>query len=144
MLRILVVANQTLGCGELIGELRRRAETTGCEMLLLVPANLASAHHVAGLPLSPPHDEDTVELMHRRLTTEMNWLKRAGVNVDGEVGSSDPVEAVTEVLSRREFDEVIVSTFPPGVSRWLRMDLPNRIRRRSKLPVTHVECKQPR
>ena len=78
------------------------------------------------------------------MATELTWLKRAGVNVDGEVGSSDPMHAVTDVLDRREFDEVVVSTFPPGVSRWLRMDLPNRIRRRSKLPVTHVECKQPR
>jgi nucleotide-binding universal stress UspA family protein len=113
-------------------------------MLLLVPATLATGSSPGGQPLAPPHEEDTLELVQRRLATELTWLKRAGVNVDGEVGSSDPMQAVTDVLDRREFDEVIVSTFPPGVSRWLRMDLPNRIRRRSKLPVTHVECKQPR
>jgi hypothetical protein len=144
MPRILVIANRTLGCGELIGELRRRVETATCDMLLLVPADLTSADNAGGLPLAPPHEEDTLELVQRRLASEVNWLKRAGVNVDGEVGSSDPMKAVTDVLSRREFDEVIVSTFPAGASRWLRMDLPNRIRRRSKLPVTHVECKQPR
>jgi hypothetical protein len=112
MPRILVIANRTLGCGELIGELRRRVETATCDMLLLVPADLTSADNAGGLPLAPPHEEDTLELVQRRLASEVNWLKRAGVNVDGEVGSSDPMKAVTDVLSRREFDEVIVSTFP--------------------------------
>ena len=58
----------------------------------------------------------------RRLATELTWLKRAGVNVDGEVGSSDPMHAVTDVLDRREFDEVIVSIFllvSPGGCAWI-------------------------
>jgi hypothetical protein len=31
-----------------------------------------------------------------------------------------------------------VSTFPPGLSRWLKGELPNQLRRRTRLPVHHV------
>jgi hypothetical protein len=42
------------------------------------------------------------------------------------------------VLHRWEFDEVILSTLPGRRSRWLAADLPRRIRRSFKLPVTQV------
>ena len=36
------------------------------------------------------------------------------------------------------FDEVIISTLPLGVSRWLGLDVPHRVERRFKVPVTTV------
>ena len=36
-------------------------------------------------------------------------------------------------------DELIVSTFPGTKSGWLRGDLVGRLRKDTKLPVTHVE-----
>ena len=58
--------------------------------------------------------------------------------VGGEVGDSDPFTAISDVLSRREIDEIIVSTLPTGTSRWLRAGLPTRVRREFNVPVTAV------
>jgi hypothetical protein len=42
------------------------------------------------------------------------------------------------VLRTHEFDEIILSTLPAGPSRWLRQDLPHRLARVTRIPVTHV------
>ncbi|HEY1739616.1 MAG TPA: hypothetical protein VGI86_12940 [Acidimicrobiia bacterium] len=72
------------------------------------------------------------------LDDALERLHDAGIDATGDVGDEDPVLAAGDVLSHAPFDEIIVSTFPPGVSRWLHRDLPNRLRRRYALPVTHV------
>jgi hypothetical protein len=77
-------------------------------------------------------------LARERLAHELAHLRGLGADVSGEVGVADPVEAVGVVLHRWEFDEVILSTLPGRSSRWLARDLPSRIRRSFKLPVTHV------
>ncbi|HEX6677759.1 MAG TPA: hypothetical protein VF486_22410 [Actinomycetes bacterium] len=77
-------------------------------------------------------------LARERLAHELAHLRGLGADASGEVGVSDPVEAVGVVLHRWEFDEVILSTLPGKSSRWLARDLPSRIRRSFKLPVTHV------
>ena len=50
----------------------------------------------------------------------------------------DPLEAIGVVLHRHEFDEIILSTLPGRSSRWLATDLPSRVRRIHRLPVTQV------
>jgi GABA permease len=77
-------------------------------------------------------------LARERLAHELAHLRGIGADVSGEVGVADPVEAVGVVLHRWEFDEVILSTLPGKSSRWMARDLPSRIRRTFKLPVTHV------
>jgi GABA permease len=77
-------------------------------------------------------------LARERLAHELAHLRGLGADASGEVGVPDPVEAVGVVLHRWEFDEVILSTLPGKSSRWLARDLPSRIRRSFKLPVTHV------
>jgi hypothetical protein len=79
----------------------------------------------------------------KRLRLELERLRELDVDASGEVGVADPVEAVSTVLHRYEFDEIILSTLPERRSRWLAMGLPGRIRRRSKLPVTQVICRAP-
>jgi GABA permease len=146
MRHVLVVANQTLGSDELVGTLRRRVADGPCEFHFVVPNTLSTGRRGADPGhLGPPADEDVTELVQRRLDAELNWLRKLGVTVTGEVGSTDPVQAVSAALgSRQDIDEVIVATFPRGTSRWLRMDLVNRVKRHSRLPVTHVECKRPK
>jgi GABA permease len=66
-------------------------------------------------------------------------MQDAGLYLDATVvGDPDPVAAVGDALRAREFDEVIVSTLPRGVSRWLRLSLPHRLERMTDLPVHHV------
>jgi hypothetical protein len=78
------------------------------------------------------------KLARERLRHELARLRELGADASGEVGVSDPVEAIRVVLHRWEFDAIILSTLPGRSSRWLAMDLPTRIRRGFMLPVTHV------
>jgi hypothetical protein len=64
-----------------------------------------------------------------------------GAEVTGEVGDANPVYATSAALRAdpdRDWDGIIVSTLPPGVSRWLGLDAVSRIRREFDLPVTHL------
>ena len=65
-------------------------------------------------------------------------LAAAGVEVEGTVGDASPVRAIDDVLIEHPHDEIILSTLPPGISRWLKKDLPHRVEQRFALPVTTV------
>lgn len=151
MRRILVVANQTLGGDHLAELVRARAAEGPTEVLLLVPAThhtdllvaLAEAFAVQGgmRPPTPSHDEDA-DARHRA-AAGVSWLTGLGVSAVGEVVGHDPVQDIRDLLAQRDVDEVIVSTLPTGVSRWLHQDLAHRIRRVTDAPVTVVTAEHP-
>jgi hypothetical protein len=68
----------------------------------------------------------------------LDGLAALGVPVEGDLGSCDPLEAVEKLCASRQFDEIIVTTLPQHVSRWLRADLPHQAERRFGLPVTTI------
>ena len=124
---VLVVANVTVGSEDLLRALRAQAEREPTLFTLLVPA--AGGREAAA----------------ERLETALAQLREAGLEVRGQLGDPDPVVAVREAWSPLDFDEVVVSTLPPGASRWLLCDLPHRIERMTGVQVTHVEPeKRPR
>jgi hypothetical protein len=73
-----------------------------------------------------------------RLQQELARLQEAGAEADGEVVDPNPIDAIRKLASREEIDEVVVSTLPRRLSRWMAMDRPHRVRRATKLPVTHI------
>jgi hypothetical protein len=56
----------------------------------------------------------------------------------GDLGDAEPLTAIEDALAVEQFDEIIISTLPSGISHWLGMDLPSRAERKFKLPVTTV------
>jgi hypothetical protein len=66
--------------------------------------------------------------------------RAAGLEARGIVGDEDPCQAVYEVWDPREYDEIVVSTLPAPDSRWVRSDLPHRLRRMTDARVTHVHA----
>jgi hypothetical protein len=131
MKRYLVVANQTLGGEHLIGLLRERVEQGECEIHVLVPATVDQTHLTS--------DEETDHtLARRRLDLALERFGELGCKVTGEVGEHLVVDTTLDVLRREHFDEVILSTLPMGVSRWLRLDLVSRVERAVDVPVIHV------
>jgi hypothetical protein len=148
--RYLVIANQTLAERELTEAIRERLEAGPSSVYVLVPNTRAGdlASRVArGAPLAPAVGEATVDTMatehaQHRLGQLMDDLRGLGADVDGGLGDEDPLEATTQLLERQQFDEIILSTLPQPISRWLGMDLPRRLHRHSGLPVTTIITKR--
>ena len=131
MKRILLVANQTLGGEEVDAWLRERIAEEPCEVHVLVPANVDAPGWV--------HDEDSDRaLAQQRLQDAMARLKELGVPVSGEIGDERPVDAIRDVLRATPCDEIVLSTLPIGVSRWVRQDVVHRVERYVDVPVTHI------
>jgi hypothetical protein len=149
MAQVLIVANQTLTGRHLLEFVKDRMTKGPCEFWLLVPAT-ALAHRdptsslvpglrVPGHGTDPLHDvEDDYAEARRRLDLGLEALRGLGATVNGDVGDPDPLKAIQEALARRQFDEIILSTLPSGVSRWLRQDLPHKVERKFHLPVSVV------
>jgi hypothetical protein len=130
MRRYLVVANQTLGSEALLEWLRAQVEEGPCWFHVVVPVT----HPSGSWTEVGVHRE-----AERRLAEAIPWFEELGAKVTGEVGDVSPFRAVDDVLIRESFDEVVVSTLPHGVSRWLRLDAVHRIRlAHPGLPVSHV------
>jgi hypothetical protein len=66
-------------------------------------------------------------------------MHRAGIAVEGRLGiDSNPIFCIGEVWDPAHYDEIVISTFPTGVSHWLKVDLPQRVRKLTDAPVEHV------
>jgi GABA permease len=153
MRRYLVVANQTLQAAELREELRKRVSAGPCSFFVIVPNTKAAQYDpvAAGgvLPqpgmwwwatyyARPATDEEATAQARQRLSLMLAGLAAMGVPVEGDLGSSSPLEAMEKVLANHQFDEIIVATLPQHVSRWGRADLPHQAERRFRLPVTTI------
>jgi hypothetical protein len=125
-----VVANRTAGSDELLAALRERAARGPATFLLVVPA---TPHGVA---FEERHTGEGEAREH--LAGALERMKEAGLEAEGWVGDPNPVAAVEDALEARRVDEIVISTLPRTISRWLGLDLPSRVRRLSGRPVTHV------
>jgi hypothetical protein len=130
--RVLVVAHKTAATRPLLDAVRERARRGDCVFTLLVPNSAHGLHKVVD-PEDQSADEASAVIDHAVPLLE----EAAGSHVEGIVGAPDPVVAAHDAINLRGFDEVIVSTLPTKLSRWLRLDLPSKISG-AGLPVTTV------
>lgn len=129
----LVLAHKTLLGGPLLEALRERAARAPSRFHLVVPMEVPS-----GATWTEGQVRRAAE---ERLAAGLEQLGAAGLEVTGEVGDGRPVDAVQQVLLRGDLsiDEIIVSTLPPGPSRWLKWDVPHRVATvAAPIPVHHV------
>lgn len=152
--RCLIVANQTLGGPELDAAVRQRIDSGHRDFHVVVPMvqpehealTLTTIDPMFAIPVVPEPTEDAMAEARRRsehrLAAMLSRIADLGGTADGEVGDIDVYHAARDVLEGDEgFDEVIVSTLPAGISRWISMDLPSRIARLTDVPVTTVEAR---
>ncbi|HEX6420034.1 MAG TPA: hypothetical protein VFZ77_16150 [Acidimicrobiales bacterium] len=129
----LVVAHRTLVEEHLLDHVRTLCERGECRVHLVVPVTHPRDHAWS--------DGEVEGAARRRLDEGLAAFRAIGAEVTGEVGDANPVYAVATALRRVPEDGwagVIVSTLPPGVSRWLKVDVVSRLRREVDLPVTHL------
>lgn len=120
---ILLVGNQTLERDSVLDEVIQRA-ADGARVVVLVPVT---------------DQGDQAEALARlRATAAVHRLRAAGIDAEDKVGPHDPYAAIRAVLVERPIDEIVLSTLPASSSRWLRADLPGRLRRLTSHPVTVV------
>jgi len=130
--RVLVVAHKTAATQPLLDAVRERAQHGPCVFTLLVPNSTHGLHKVVD-----PEDQGAGEAQ-TVLDHALPLLgEAAGTPLEGIVGDPDPVAAIHDAINLRGFDEVIVSTLSPRVSRWLKLDLPSKVAGMG-LPVTTV------
>ncbi len=154
MVRLLLVANKTLDSGEVSRFVRERmAKDDNCQFTLLVPATphggqpgSRMANEIAnagsGVRVSDVTEGvDDWEYARSRLEYGLSIMRVLGATVDGEVGDANPARAITEILKLKTFDEVVLSTLPKGISRWLGLDIPHQIQRRFHVPVTVIKVR---
>lgn len=133
--RVLIVARQTATAPALLEAVRERAARGPCAFTLLVPATV---HGLQKLDPEDPAEADGAAAQ-AVLDHALPLMSRAAAPamVDGLVGAPIPLTAVMDAVNLRGFDEVIVSTLPHHLSRWLHLDLPHKIGGLG-LPVTTV------
>jgi hypothetical protein len=140
MRAVLVVANQTITNEDLLEAVKKRAAEEQCTFTLLVPATPSADLSAVNIPHSPngTDEADQYALARHRLSAGLRIFGQEGIHADGDIGDPDPIQAIHECLNNRQFDEIIVSTLPANVSRWLQQDLPHKVERKFHLPVTVI------
>jgi hypothetical protein len=134
--RVLVVANRTAATPALIAAVRERAARGPATFTLLVPHVTHGLHKVVDAEDTDASESETVLELALPLLAEA-----AGGKVEGIVGDHEPLAAIQDAVNLRGFDEIILSTLPARVSRWLKLDLPSKVTGLG-LPVTHVEAQE--
>jgi GABA permease len=130
--RILVVANETLEGAGLHEEIVRMADGAAEDVLVICPALNSQLRTWMS-------DEDGARDAARlRLGSTLDSLRAAGVNVRGEIGDGDPLQALEDALRGFAADAIVISTHAEGHSHWLEQGVVEAARARFDVPVTHV------
>lgn len=130
--KILVVANRTAATPALIAAVRERAGRGPATFTLLVPNTAHGLHRVID-----PEDQSQSEAEQTLELAIPLLAEAAGGHVEGMIGDPEPLAAIQDAVNLNSFDEIIISTLPSRVSKWLKLDLPSKAAGLG-LPVTTV------
>jgi hypothetical protein len=121
---VLVIANETVLGEPLLQKIRERAAAGPASFLIMSPQSDPGAGE---------HPE-----AERRLKRALGQLRGEGIDVHGQVAHPDPFSAAMEAVHDERVDEIVVSTFEPLSSGWLRGHVVERLQKETGLPVEHV------
>jgi predicted RNase H-like HicB family nuclease len=138
MSRYLVVTHQTALSPDLHRRVRALVtEDPAAEFAVLVP-------EAPGVSMT--WEGETVDVAGQRAEAAKTALEETAQArvVRTAVGAPDPLQAITDELSTHPgYDTLVICTLPPGISRWLRLDLLHRAERKFGLRVVHVVAEAP-
>ncbi len=134
--RVLVVAHKTAATPALLDAVRERAARGPARFTLLVPNAAHGLHRVVD-----PEDQESSEVDQVMALALPLLHEAAGGPVEAIVGDASPLDAIQDAVNVRGFDEIIISTLPARVSRWMKLDLPSKLGGLG-LPVTTVTARE--
>ncbi|HEV8103655.1 MAG TPA: hypothetical protein VGP69_07970 [Gaiellaceae bacterium] len=136
--QILIVAHRTAATPRLLEAVRTRVGLGGPVRFHLLVPNPAEHAEVTDGERRHRHAEG-----EQVLAVALPLIEEAsGGGAEGSVSTRhDPMDAIEEALHDGEFHEIILSTLPKSVSRWLHADLPRRVSTLG-LPVTTVVAQE--
>jgi hypothetical protein len=129
---VLVVAHQTAANAALLEAVHERAQRGPVRFHMVVPRQAHGMHKVVD-PIDAGEGEANAVLA----AALPRLSQAAGQEVTGSVGDSEPLMAIQDAVNLGHYDEIIISTLPLGISRWLKLDLISKTKAIG-LPVTHV------
>jgi hypothetical protein len=134
MARYLVVAYQTAESQELLDQLSELfKDDPRAEFVLLVPATPVGY-------LLTWEEGEAMQLALHRAQTALATFRMLGIPMyESHIGDASPLKAIEDELQRRRYAAVVISTLPPGLSEWLKTDLPTQVaHQHPRLKVMHV------
>ncbi len=134
--RVLVVAHKTAATPPLIEAVRERAARGPARFTLLVPASHAGLDHLATDEEAGDRDAQAVLALALPPPPRCRGRRRRG-----DRGRFGPAGRDPGRVNLNGFDEIIISTLPAHVSRWLHLDLPHKLNGLG-LPVTTVLARE--
>ena len=134
--RVLVVAHKTAATPALVDAVRERAAKGDARFTLLCPKAVHGITRVADPEDAPDDEARDVMALALPLLSEA-----AGSKVEGLIGVASPLDAIQDAVNIQGFDEIIISTLPTRVSRWLHLDLPHKLTGLG-LPITTITAKE--
>ena len=121
----LVVANQTVAGGELVGRLKALSEEGPRRFIIVVPQDHGEGH--------------AVRAARERLHKLLDSLEQEGIVAAGMIGDPDPYDATMNAVQFFHISEIVISTLPRDESKWMADKLVERVRTATNKRVEHVE-----
>jgi hypothetical protein len=134
--RVLVVAHKTAATPALIAAVRERAAAGDASFTLLVPNAAHGLHRMVDAEDVDHSEADQIVALAVPLLEEA-----VGGPVESRVGDANPLDAIHDAVNADGFDEIIISTLPTRVSRWVKLDLPSKLSGLG-LPITVVNARE--
>jgi hypothetical protein len=138
MSKYLVVTHQTALSPALQRKVKTLvAEDPAAEFAVLVPEAPGMTHTWEG--------ETVGEAKERAEAAKTLLEETAGARVlRTATGAQEPLQAIADELRMHPgYDILVICTLPPGISRWLKLDLLHRAERKFGLRVIHVVADAP-
>lgn len=135
--RVIAIVPDELHGSEPVEQIRACVDGEGVEVRLVVPAVEANAlRHTMGDVDEPKQQAE------ERLQRNLKLLREGGLQVNGEVGDPDPVQAAQDALLKAPADEVLIFEHDEAHHRWYENGLFERAQESIEPPLRMVvlEC----
>lgn len=128
--RVIAIVTDELHGNEPVEQLQANADGDGLEVRMVVPAVEASPfRHTMG-DIDEPKQQ-----AKERLERNLKMLQGSGIEVSGEVGDPDPVQAAQDALLKGPADEILIFEHAEGEAEWYEKGLYERAQESLEPPL---------